>query len=314
MTKHLLVFVLVSLLLSACGGGATATVIEDAATPTTSRTPQPTITSLPQKTSRPSVTIPPSSTPVPAIEAPDFLDPRPMRVSFQTSDGITLRGNFYPAARKNAPVVVMMHQHQGNQTLWHLEDSGFIAWLQNWPTRDGSPPTPSAIGMLPLLNPTLTFNVLTFDFRGHGESEGELPQDFSEFVVDARAAYQAARSLPHVDTERIVGIGASIGADAVVNACEEGCRGAFSISPGSYLGNEYGASVSLLLEQQKPVRCMYAVNDGPSPATCWSIAPGTYYKIFAYPGIKHGMTFFVPRKMESDFGKNVIEFLYEATK
>ena len=306
---------LLVLILTACGGSTPSAEAPpiDAPPPSASHTPLPTVTPLPQRTSRPTVTIPPTSTQVPRLEAPAFVDPRPLRISFQTPDGITLRGYFYPAYRRNSPVVVLMHQFQGSQELWHLEDSGFIAWLQNWPP-SGGPPTPSALGMLPPLDPNTTYNVMTFDFRGHGESDGEVPQDSSQFIIDARAAYQAASTLPNVDPQRIVGIGTSIGADAVVNACESNCRGAFSVSPGNYLGSNYSQSVSLLIEQQKPARCMYAVNDGPSPATCWSLAPGTYYKIFAYPGIKHGMAFFVPRKMESDFGVNIIEFLEEATK
>ena len=283
--------------------------------PDATQIPRPTQTLLPQRTSRPTVTIQPSPTAASALAIPDILSPAPMRISFQTPDGVVLRGYFYPAAQKNAPVVVMMHQNEGDQTMWGSENSGFIPWLQNWPTYDGSPATPSAGGILPLLNPTLTFNVLTFDFRGHGESAGEMAQaDFSIYLIDARAAYEAARSLPHVDPNRIVGIGTSIGADAVVNACGENCRGAFSISPGSWLSEDYAQSAAQLIAQGKPVRCMYAANDGPSPATCWSVAPGEYYQIFTYPGVKHGMAFFVPRKMEADFGKNIIEFLDEATK
>jgi hypothetical protein len=59
---------------------------------------------------------------------------------------------------------------------------------------------------------------------------------------------------------------------------------------------------------------MYAVSDGDAPKTCWSIAPSDLYKIFSYTGIKHGMTFFVPRKMERDFGQNLLEFLQVASR
>lgn len=303
-------------LLTACAAQNPEPPASSAASPPPlTRTARPTQTRITPKTARPTITIAPSATTVPIIEMPAIISPAAMKISFQTSDGITLRGYFYPAAHKNAPVVVMMHQYQGNQSLWNQENSGFIAWLQNWPPSDGSLATPSAAGALPGLTPELTFNIMTFDFRGHGESDGEKPQDFSVYLEDAKAAYQAARSLPQVDANRIVGIGTSIGADAVINACEQAyCRGAFAISPGSWLGVEYSQSTQTLLEAGKPVRCMYAVNDGPSPATCWSRAPNDLYKIFAYPGIKHGMTFFVPRKMEADFGRNIIEFLVEAIK
>lgn len=303
----------VLLLLSGCAGGTAAPPSVTLEAKETS-TPWPSQTPLPQKTSQPTITVPPSNTPAPSVTAIHIQDPRPLKISFQTHDGVVLRGYFYPASQINAPVVVMMHQKDGDQSLWWAEDSGFITWLQNWPSPDGSQPTPSANGALPLLPAELTFNVMTFDFRGHGESDGDKAQDFSLYQIDAQAAYQAARTLPAVDPNKIVGIGTSIGADAVVNACAESCRGAFSISPGSWLGTDYAQSAQALIEAGKQVRCMYAVNDGPSPATCWSIAPGNQYQIFSYPGIKHGMTFFVPRKMEADFGKNIIEFLIEATK
>ncbi len=313
--RSIIAFLLTSLLLlTGCAGTQATPALTATATPRpATRTPGALPTLPATNTLRPTITLEPSATPMPTLGPPDILDPRPIGISFKTSDGITLRGFFYPAARKNAPVVVMMHQHHGDQSMWNAEDSGFIPWLQNWRPSNGALPTPSAGGMLPILDPNLTFNVMTFDFRGHGLSDGQKSDDFSIYLLDARAAYLAAKSLPHVDVTRIVGIGTSIGADAVINACEEDCVGAFAISPGSWLGVNYAESASAMLAAGKPVRCMYAVNDGPSPATCWSIAPGGN-QIFAYPGLKHGMTFFVPRKMEADFGKNIIEFLYEATQ
>ena len=131
--------------------------------------------------------------------------------------------------------------------------------------------------------------------------------------MDARAAYQTARLMPGVDPDKVIGLGTSIGADAAVDVCEEGCVGVFSISPGSWLGVDYGQTVRKLIAEGKQVRCMYSVNDPPSPATCVSVAPGDNYKIFAYRGKKHGMTFVIlPRKMEADFGKNLLSFLMEA--
>ena len=131
--------------------------------------------------------------------------------------------------------------------------------------------------------------------------------------MDARAAYQTARQMPGVNPTKVIGMGASIGADAVVDTCGEGCVGAFSISPGSWLNIDYGQAVQKRIAEGKPVRCMYAVSDPPSPTTCLSVSPGNGYKVFAYPGKKHGMTFVIlPRKMEADFGANLLDFLLEA--
>ncbi|GAB4485032.1 MAG: hypothetical protein OHK0031_09130 [Anaerolineales bacterium] len=282
--------------------------------PSATLAPPATSTPLAPPTLRPTYTLEPSATPPPSITPRPFSQEK-QRFTFQTEDGRTLVGYFYPAAQINRPVIVLMHQNRADQTLWNAEDSGFIAWLQNFPVAADAPPaTPSARGLLPTLPADLTYNVFTFDFRGHGESGGDPAQDFSEFILDARAAYQFAAALPYVNSQKILGIGTSIGADAVVDGCGSLCAGAFSISPGSYLGQEYGATVSALLQAGKPIRCMYANNDGPSPATCWSVAPSDLYKIFSYPGNKHGMTFFVPRKMEADFGQNIYDWIRKATE
>ena len=276
----------------------------------------PTATAIPvTETSTVTFTaLPPTETPTPTF----IPNPSPIRELFTAEDGRQLVGYFYPSWKTNAPVVVLMHQFGADQATWR--EGPLINWLQNWPgPLSTASPTPSANGLLPSMPTELSFAVFTFDFRGHGES---LPDDIQqdgfqahakEFLMDARAAYQTARQMPGVDPSKIIGLGTSIGADAVVDVCEEGCVGAFSISPGSWLGVEFAQAVRKLLADGKQVRCMYAVNDPPSPGTCVSISPGENYKIFAYRGKKHGMTFVVlPRKMEADFGANLLSFLMEA--
>ncbi len=235
------------------------------------------------------------------------------RVIFTAEDGHELVGYFYPSWKKNAPIVVLMHQRLSDQRGW--QESAIIPWMQNWGALDPSDlPYDYAGGRLPEMPKDQSFAVLTFDFRGSGESRSTSDRDgtAAEFLRDARAAYAAARSMPGVDPNHVIGIGASIGADAVVDTCGDGCSGAFSVLPGNWLGMDYGQAARALIEQDKPVRCMYAINDIPSPQTCWSLAPNELYKIYAYPGIKHGMTFFIPRKMEADFGINLLEFLLAA--
>jgi dienelactone hydrolase len=269
----------------------------------------------------PSVTNISTSTPLPPTETstPVFVPSQSrIRVTFVAEDGRPLVGYFYSAWKPNAPVVVLMHQFEGNQAMW--QESPLIKWLRNWPVPiNPASPTPSANGLLPIMPADLSFAVFTFDFRGHGES---LPADIipdgyqahaNEFLMDARAAYQVARQMPNVDPSKIIGLGTSIGGDAVVDACGEGCVGAFSISPGSWLNVDYGEAVQKLIAAGKFVRCMYSVNDPPTPATCLSVSPDEHYKIFGYLGMKHGMTFVVlPRKMEADFGTHLLDFLMEA--
>jgi hypothetical protein len=211
-----------------------------------------------------------------------------------------------------------MHEFGNSQAAW--QESALIPWMQNWGALDPSDhPYTYAGGRLPEMPEDLSFAVFTFDFRGHGESlpalsSPDLGQNASGFLMDARAAYAVAGRMPGVDADHRIGIGASLGADAVVDACGEGCSGAFSVSPGNWLKVDYGETVQALIAKGIPVRCMYAYNDYPSPQTCWSLAPGNLYKIFSYAGIKHGMTFFVPRKMEAGFGSNLLEFLLAASK
>lgn len=305
------------LLIMACLGefGIAQPVVQSPTPPVTASSTATTI--QPTETGTPTFTpLPPTATFTPVF----IPNPSPIRVTFTAEDGRQLVGYFYSAWKPNAPVVVLMHQFEGNQAMW--QESPIIKWLQNWPVPiSPSSPTPSADGLLPIMPADLSFAVFTFDFRGHGESlpADTIPDGFrahaNEYLMDARAAYQVARQMPNIDSSKVVGLGASIGGDAVVDTCGEGCVGAFSISPGSWLNIDYSQAVQRLLAGGKPVRCMYSDKDPPTPATCWSVPPNDLYKFYGYPGKKHGMTFVVlPRKMVSDFGINLLDFLMEATQ
>ena len=284
-------------------------IAEETPTRTATPPPVPTMTIIPSST--PTVTRTPSPT---VTLAPNQFG---TRVTFNAEDGRELVGYFYPAWKADAPIVVLMHEFGNRQSTW--SESAIIPWMQNWGALHPSDqPYVYAGGRLPQLPKELSFAVLTFDFRGHGESlpnllMADLSQYAPYFLMDARAAYAFAQTLPGVDPNHVIGIGASIGADAVVDACGEICSGAFSVSPGNWLTVDYGAAAQSILARGRPVRCMYAYNDGPTPQTCWSLTPSDLYKIFSYSGIKHGMTFFVPRKMEAGFGDNLLEFLQTAS-
>jgi pimeloyl-ACP methyl ester carboxylesterase len=288
-----------------------------AAQPIAEETPAQTATPPPVQAASetPSPTMTATNTPSPTVTlAASQLG---TRVTFTAKDGRELVGYFYPAWKPNAPIVVLMHQYGNRQAAWN--ESAIIPWMQNWGAQDATGQAYTyAGGRLPQMPNDVSFAVLTFDFRGHGESlPNLLMADFSQnaplFLMDARAAYAFAATLPGVDPNRVIGIGASIGADAVVDACDS-CAGAFSVSPGNWLGVDYGEAAQPILARGRPVRCMYAVSDGDAPKTCWSLAPGDLYMIFAYPGIKHGMTFFIPRKMEAGFGQNLLDFLQAASQ
>ena len=68
-------------------------------------------------------------------------------VTFTTEDGVTLSGWLIPAARRTRASVVLMHGYSWNRLPWL---AGFVPWLQR------------------------RYNVLQFDFRGHGSSDDAL--------------------------------------------------------------------------------------------------------------------------------------------
>jgi dipeptidyl aminopeptidase/acylaminoacyl peptidase len=68
-------------------------------------------------------------------------------VTFTTEDGVTLSGWLIPAGRKTRASVVLMHGYSWNRLPWL---AGFVPWLQR------------------------RYNVLQFDFRGHGSSDDAL--------------------------------------------------------------------------------------------------------------------------------------------
>ena len=77
-------------------------------------------------------------------------------VKFDSVDGVELRGTFYPASKAKAPAVLMLHRYGGNREGWDnlatdLQKAGFA--------------------------------VLTFDFRGHGESTKVSP-DFWKYTAN----------------------------------------------------------------------------------------------------------------------------------
>src|SRR5205823_2790380 len=72
-------------------------------------------------------------------------------IKFDSVDGVELRGTFYPASKAKAPAILMLHRYGGNRQAWEK----LAEELQN-----------------------KGFAVLTFDFRGHGESTGVNPEVF----------------------------------------------------------------------------------------------------------------------------------------
>jgi pimeloyl-ACP methyl ester carboxylesterase len=167
-------------------------------TPTRTPTLTPTITPTP--TATPTAT--PSPTPLPTRTPLSPVDPAP--ATLHTPDGLTLAAALYlPAGEGPFPGVVLSHAAAADKEAW-----GTTPWLLQ------------AAG----------YAVLTYDFRGHGGSEGEL--DPPNAATDLRAALAYLRAQRHVDTHRIALIGASMGgmASVIVGAQDPAVRAVVAIS------------------------------------------------------------------------------------
>jgi dienelactone hydrolase len=250
-----------------------------------------------------------SAGPTAPADAPESYEPLPsgtsadpQRVEFQAEDGKKLVGYYYPSKYQNAPVVILMHWAQGDLCDW----TEVALWLQNRraenPAQIERCANPNASswknpGWFPLMDPNDSLAVFIFDFRGYGESEaGNLGPDL---VKDAKAAFKTAAGFPGVDARHLAAVGASIGADAAADGCllynQEaggGCAGAFSLSPGNYLGMQYAAVVTDLAPVA--VLCAAGELDSASAQTCEGV-DRKYYANQNYPGSgAHGMDLLTP--------------------
>jgi len=88
-------------------------------------------------------------------------------VRFTTDDGVTLSGWLIPAARETRTAVILMHGFSGHRL---PELAAFVPWLQQ------------------------RHHVLQFDFRGHGESEGDMVTLGSHERRDVAAAVRFVES------------------------------------------------------------------------------------------------------------------------
>lgn len=112
-------------------------------------------------------------------------------IDLHTADGVRLAAWFIPAERPTTTAVVVLHGFTGNRL---PELAGFVPWLQRH------------------------HNVLQFDFRGHGASDGDIVTLGARERADITAAveYLRARGL-----DRIALFGVSMGAAAAILAAPE---------------------------------------------------------------------------------------------
>ena len=252
----------------------------------------------------------------PTVEdQPADPDAEPQPISFETSDGRTLEGMHYPGANDGSPVMVLMHWAPGTMNDW----DAIAPWLQNRGLDGGTPGSNDYLdsSWLPTLPEDVSFTVLTFNFSGRGNSEGERNNP-EHLLLDTQAAILAASNLEGVDPQRMATMGASIGADGSVNGCnlynqtEDAagtCIGALSLSPVDFMGEGYNANVSSILENPNAyVYCLAAAYDGGSPNLCNTPSGENYSLFIDEGGFGHGMDLWKP-DTEFDTIGIVLEFL-----
>jgi len=243
-----------------------------------------------------------------------------IEIEFTTSDGRTLTGTYYPAAKSSAPLVILMHWVMGEKTDWiqiayWLQNRGLAGITENntgidmpmpWLDSSWFPPMPA----------DKSYAVFAFTFD-NCENGGCRTIQREKWLLDAQAAFEIAKTLEGVDPKRIVGIGASIGADAVADGClyintvyPDTCQGTLSLSPGNYLTLDYQPVVTELnaMDPTVPVQCFYSTGDRESAPTCESITVNENYSTVKYEGNLHGMMLIQP-DLEHDTLSLILEFL-----
>lgn len=113
-------------------------------------------------------------------------------VAIPTRDGLTLAGWFLPATGRARGTIVHFHGNAANIS----NHVAVVCWL-----------------------PQAGYNVLMFDYRGYGESQGRVSR--SGTIQDGHAAVDYVLTRPDVDRERLAAYGQSLGgAVATVIAAE----------------------------------------------------------------------------------------------
>lgn len=290
MNKRLfLPLLLLVIFIAACGDKKTETP------PTTIPVVTEKITALPETEAVVQTEVPESEEPDPQVSS--TLPPEPQSVSFSAHDGQTLQGKFYPASVQGAPVIVLMHWYPGDQNEW----TEIAFWLQNrglTGDQNGVPwKDPS---WFPSLKLDTSYNILTFTFR-NCEGRCNAP-DPDGWLLDAQASLEYAHTLEGVDPDRVVAIGASIGADGAIDGCAavlesapDACLGALSLSPGNYLGLPYPDMVTTLGTNNppRPAWCLFDKNDADS-VDCTQASGENYYQESWSDGNLHGFHLLTP--------------------
>jgi len=241
------------------------------------QTPAPTRTLPPIQVTRVTVT-PPASTVTPTTSSPAATTALatplpPTTLTITAPDGAPLVASFYPpvpSARgagdaSRAPGVLLLHMYGASRADWvafalHLQERGTAA--------------------------------LALDLRGHGASPG--PTNWSQALLDVRAAWETLMARPEVDAQHSAIIGASVGANLalMLGANNPNVVTVVALSPGlnyvqlqpALVMRTFGARPVLLVASQDD---SYAYTSAQQLA---ALAPSAETYFFKQAG--HGMAMF----------------------
>jgi uncharacterized protein len=182
------------------------------------------------------------------------LSGNPLNVGLPQMDNITLRGHLF--APDNEPVVILAHEWQDDQSSWFdfaqvLVDAGYA--------------------------------VFTFDFRGHGETEGETNAGLLD--EDLRAAIAYVQSL---GKERVYLVGASMGGTTSLVVAQEGdVVAVVGLSPPAQFEDQDALAAVPLVTAPK----LLIASEGDAPSLMFDDlveAAAPPKDVQMYPGIAHG--------------------------
>lgn len=258
-----------------------------------------------------------------AVENSNALLADPQLIEFQATDGTMLAGVYYPAATNPAPLVVMMHWVNGDMHDWNE----LAVWLQNRGQKNPFPNPGDFPWWDPSWFPTMpvdqSYGVFVFTFRGCKpmSEKGCEKWDIPGWVTDFQGAMLTAYSLDGVDKTRIVTIGSSIGADGAADAClflnqeyPDSCKGALSLSPGSFLAQKYPDVIERLGKLQPPVAA-WCLADSVEVGMCKQAITddNVLYQYFEVPNGDHGNMLLRPA-LEPLPMQLILDFLTKTTK
>lgn len=134
----------------------------------------------------------PKSTPI--SEPPQKIGINYEEVQIKTTDKLTLHGYFFPAKEKTENTILFFHGRSGNINHYYPA----CLKIQEGLAKIGT-----------------NANVLIFDYRGYGKSEGRRPTR-KTVLKDAYAAYTFLRKVKSIPSNKICLIGHSSGAAAAL--------------------------------------------------------------------------------------------------